>query len=125
MSTDFSFILSSNNNSSASTETLLSNNTDTNAETVGSVASILFTPNNDDAGFDAFGGKDVFGTPDLSDMDGDLFANASQTETVGSVAYNSTETVGSVACASVETAGSVACADSGSSGGESSFSSFG
>ena len=73
---------------------------------------------------DAFGGKDLFGTCDISNAS-EAFVVDGTAETAGSVACNSVETMGSVACNSAETAGSVACgSDSGSSGGGGSFSSF-
>lgn len=125
------FTLSTNNSSTSllsnfdSDADFLSNN---NTESTNSLLSIL----NDDenAGFDAFGGKDIFGTIDLSNMNESFFACATQTETVGSVACDSAETIGSVAFNSAETAGSVACVDAGagaacgSSEGSGSFSSF-
>lgn len=125
------FTLSANNSSTSllsnsdSESSLLSNNNSGNDL---SVLSIL----NDDSnsGFDAFGGKDIFGTIDLSNLNESFFACAAQTETIGSVAYDSAETIGSVAFNSAETAGSVASVDAGagaacgSSEGSSSFSSF-
>lgn len=103
-------LLSTNSDSETS---LLSNNSGNNS------ISTLFS--NDAPGFDtgSVGGKDIlFGNPDLSSTDASFFASAPQTETAGSVAYNSAETVGSVACNSAETAGSVACgAASGDGGG--------
>lgn len=66
----------------------------------------------------SIGGKDIlFGNPDLSDMGSTFFAAAPQTETAGSIAFNSAETAGSIAFGGTETAGSVAC--SGSSAGAS------
>lgn len=116
---DFSFFLFSNNtNGSVS---LLSSNED-DAETVGSISS-LFEGCNEDSfgGLDAFGGKDIFGNPDCSNMDTSLFANNSQAETIGSVAYTA-ETIGSVAfcgasASSFSDAGSGAsCSSAASSG---------
>lgn len=115
----FNFVLSSNTPNSSTG--LLSNNND--AETAGSLAyaegetSLL---ESNDGGFDAFGGKDLFGTPDFSNMNEASFSSE------GSVAYTA-ETAGSIACAA-ETVGSVACASIGGSdcgGGSSSFSSVG
>lgn len=89
----------------------------------------LFSMINDNGGFDAFGGKDFFGSLDLSSLNESFFASIQQAETAGSVAYNTAETVGSVAFNTAETVGSVACAgaDAGSSCGSDgggSFSSF-
>ncbi len=98
---DFTTFMFSANNSSAgllsnpeSETSLLSNG---GIETIN---SILSTVNNNNGGFDFFGGHDIFGSPDFSNLnDGTFFACASQTETVGSIAFGSTETVGSVASA--------------------------
>lgn len=104
------FMFSANNSSSgllskSETDTsLLSNN---NSEAGN---SILSTPNCN-GGFDFFGGYDIFGSPDFSDINGSFFASASQAETVGSVAFASTETTGSVASAGMGfDAGGCACA---------------
>lgn len=124
----FATFMSLTNNSSAgllsspeSESGLLSNNNDS-----GNIGG-LFSMVNDNCGLDAFGGKDFFGSPDLSNLNESFFANAA--ETVGSVACNTVETVGSVAFNAAETVGSVACAgaDAGSSCGSDgggSFSSF-
>ncbi len=120
MAAGFSFILSNNSgllsySASESETSLLSNNGAENNTNI-------LTATNSDYGFDAFGGKDIFGSIDFSNMNENLFADASQAETAGSIAFNSIETVGSIACTSVETAGSVACSstgfDSGSCGGD-------
>lgn len=95
----FSFILSSNGNSNTSNFLTGDNNHNNNdAETAGSLA-LLFDGINDEEsnGFDAFGGKDIFGNPDYSSLNESFFANAGNTETAGSIA--STETAGSLACA--------------------------
>lgn len=128
---DFTTFMFLTNNSSSgllsdseSEAGLLSNNSLEN------MCSIL-TMSTGNGGFDAFGGKDFFGSPDLSNLNENFFAIATQTETVGSVAYNTAETVGSVAYSSAETVGSVAFAGVGadagascSSDGGGSFSSF-
>lgn len=125
MATNFNLTLSSNNSSNSFFNTDSNFGLDISDNTIETASSIL-TNSDKDSGFDAFGGKDLFGEPDFSNMDANLFANADGTETAGSVA--SAETIGSVAFASTETAGSVACSDggaasaSGSEGG--SFSSF-
>lgn len=126
MAMSFNFILTGNtsNGLNASTETesgLLSNN----AEETTSLLSV----ENGECAMDAFGGKDIFGTCDVSNMNDNMFAGcAAETvgsvataETVGSVAYASAETVGSVA-SGAEAAGSVACGG-GDCGGGGSFSS--
>lgn len=122
------FMFSANNSSSglllssdAETETgLLSNNNYPE-----NTCSIL-TMSNANAGFDAFGGKDFFGSFDCSNLNENFFADASQTETIGSVAYNSAETIGSVAYAASGTSGSAVCAgvSTGSSCDGGSFNSF-
>jgi len=58
---------------------------------------------------DSFGGKDAFGSENLSNMDSSFFASAPQTETAGSLA-----------CGSSAGAGFSGGADSGSSAGASS-----
>lgn len=126
MAMSFSFILSNNtacfngNSESDSDAGLLSNNGFQN------VSVLTATSDYDGSCTDAFGGKDMFGTCDISNSNVGFVADASA-ETAGSVAFNSFDAMGSIACGSVETAGSVACAsgcsDSGSSGGGS-FSSF-
>lgn len=110
-------LLSTNSDSETS---LLSNNSGNNS------VSSLFSNNDSGCDTGCVGGKDIlFGSADLSNVNGEFFASAPQTETAGSVAYNSAETVGSVACNSAETAGSVACgASSGDGGGCGGFSSF-
>lgn len=115
---EFGFFLSSNKSGSIETASSLLSSPQNEFE---SCISFLSDGNDSDCGFDAFGGKDLFGNPDFSNMDASMFtANASNIETVGSVASSSIETIGSMACASAETAGSVACAsvggDCGSSG---------
>lgn len=72
----------------------------------------ILTVTGNNGGIDAFAGKDIFGTPDFSNMDESFFANAGEAETAGSVAYGNTETAGSIACGA-ETAGSVASASVG------------
>ena len=111
-------LLTNTNNSSDSTPSLLSNNNNNEAQNAG--ATSLLSPDAD-GGFDGFDGKDIFGTVDFSNMNETFFTASAETETAGSVAYNSAETAGSVAyTGGAETAGSVAC---GSSSGGSSFSS--
>lgn len=95
---------------SDSESSLLSNNHSENV-------SLLSPLNNEDAGMDAFGCKDMFGTPDFSNMNEASFAALPQAETIGSVAFNSVETIGSVAFNSAETAGSVAFAGASVGGG--------
>lgn len=121
-----SFFLSTNSNkSSIDTANSLNNINNNNAETAGS-AVMFGNAENDDCAMDAFGGKDIFGTPDLSNMDSSLFANAGntgETEAAGSLAFNA-EAAGSLACADGGAGASVSVGcDSGSSGGG--FSSFG
>lgn len=120
-----SFFLSTHsNNSSIDTANSLNNINNNNEETAGSVA-MFGSETKDDGGMDAFGGKDLFGTPDFSNIDSSLFANAGtgETEAAGSIAYG-VETAGSVACADGGAGASVgAGADCGSSGGGG-FSSF-
>lgn len=102
---------------SDSEPSLLSNNSQEST-------SILSSEN---AAYDSgcVGGKDIlFGNPDLSNSGEVFFAAAPQTETAGSIAFNSAETVGSVAFSGAETAGSVASGDGGSCGGGGGFSSF-
>lgn len=95
--------------SNSETETgLLSNNND-----FGNTSMLTVVDSNN--GLDAFGGKDFFGTPDFSNLNENFFASVPQTETAGSVAYNTAETVGSVAYSTAETVGSVACASVGAS----------
>lgn len=118
MASEFSFILTTGSQSSGLLSNISSDNSSNNE--VEATTSLLSAPNNDGA-VDAFGGKDMFGTPDLSNANESFFANASnEAETAGSVAC-ATETVGSVACASTETAGSVACASVGGDSGAGSF----
>lgn len=120
------FMFSANNSSSgllsnSDTESgLLSNNN--YQENSGSILTIPI----DYSGFDAFGDKDFFGSFELSNLNGNFFANMEQTETMGSIAYDSAETIGSVAYATAETIGSVACAgiSTGASCDVSSFNSF-
>lgn len=115
-----SFFLSTHNsNSSIDTASSL-NGMNHSTETAGSVAS-LFGGTGEDCGMDAFGGKDLFGNPDLSSINGSFFANAGEAETVGSVACG-VETAGSVACANVGGGVSVG-ADSGASCGGGGFTS--
>lgn len=90
------FILSANNNqggTSLETAGALANENN-NIETAGSIA--LFTSDKEDSGFDAFGGKDLFGNPDFSSLDAGFFANA---ESCLASANNQSETAGSLACA--------------------------
>lgn len=117
MSTEFNFILS--NNSSTS---LLSSNSDSSTSLLssGTQETSLLTSTNADGCVDAFGGKDIFGTCDLSNISESILTSANNSEAAGSVAYNA-ETIGSVACGA-EAAGSVAFCGSDSSS-SSSFSS--
>lgn len=116
-----SFFLSTHsNNSTIDTANSLNNFNSNNTETAGSVAVMFGSAINEDCGMDAFGGKDLFGNPDLSNMDAGLFASAGNTdnsEAAGSIAYGA-ETAGSVACADGGAGASVgAGADCGSCGG--------
>lgn len=125
MSTGFNFILLGNSSGS-----LYANNTDSDSSLlstdIDNSGSILTATSNYNQGdcMDAFGGKDMFGTIDLSNMDTNLFANADTSEAAGSLA--SAETIGSVAYGTAEAAGSVACSDGGGfdSGGGGGFSSM-
>jgi len=86
MAAGFNFVLSSNNSGNSSIETsntLLSANND--AETTGSIA-LLTGSGNEVNGFDAFGGKDIFGSTNYSDMSAVYVANAGNAETAGSLA---------------------------------------
>lgn len=83
---------SKSNNSTIESVGLLSNVNNEN-ETAGSLGLLM---SNDSSGFDAFGGKDLFGNPDFSNMNESSF----QVETAGSLAYaNHAEAAGSLACA--------------------------
>lgn len=115
-------LLSNNSNNSVETNNSLLSNVNA-AQENGAIS--LLSQQNGDSGFDAFGGKDIFGSIDFSNMDNNLFtASAEGAETTGSVAYNPAETTGSIACASgAETTGSVACGSSDSGSSCSSFSS--
>lgn len=124
---DFSFFLLSNNSNSSIS--LLSSNDD--AETIGSISLLSNCDEEGSCGLDGFDGKDFFGTPDLSNYEGNFIAEGSPAEAVGSVAYASTETIGSMACVGGSTSGSfdsgcsagvsVSCSSGGSSGGGCSF----
>lgn len=125
MAMSFNFILSNNAANGYST-TLESDTESGSLSDFNAQDSSILTATGDynNSCVDAFGGKDLFGTCDVSNMS-EAFVASESAETAGSVACNSTETMGSMACNSAETAGSVACgSDSGSSGGCSSFSSF-
>lgn len=125
MAMSFNFVLSNNTNGyntglESDSETSLLSDTNMNDSSI-----LTATSDYNNSCVDAFGGKDLFGTCDISNMSEAAFVAESSAETAGSVACNSAETMGSVACGSTETAGSVACgSDSGSSCGGSSFSSF-
>lgn len=100
MNLGFSLLLNDNSrNTSNSATSLLSNNIQFAS------ASSLLSTNNYNSGFDAFGGKDIFGSINFSNLNESFFTSA--VETAGSIANNSTETIGSIASAT-ETAGSVA-----------------
>ena len=110
---DFNFFLFSNN-TNGSISLLSSNEEESNA-----MGSSILTNNTEDnsCGFDAFGGKDIFGNPDYSAFEGSFIAEGAPAETIGSVA-RAAETIGSIAQAA-ETIGSVACgfsSDSSSTG---------
>lgn len=126
MAMSFNFILSNNNSANgyltASETEESSLLTESNIQNSSNILTASTASN--EACIDAFGGKDIFGTCDVSNMNETVFANAS-VETAGSIASNSVETMGSVACGAAETAGSVAygSSDSGSSG-SAGFSSF-
>lgn len=130
MALDFSLTLSSKDSSNdffgfgSESEPLFCSNSFINSVLSNELINCL-------GGSDAFGGKDIFGNPDFSNIDLSLFADASQVETIGSVAYAPVETMGSAAFVSTETIGSVACDISGDAGfssscsdGGGSFSSF-
>lgn len=106
MTTDFNFIFLNNSSNNFFSTNDSENNLLSNNETE---TSLLTASDDSNCGFDAFSGKDIFGSFDESNMSENFFASA---ETAGSVA-NNTETAGSVAYGT-ETAGSVACSDSGS-----------
>ena len=122
MSTNFSFVLSNNSSSNGLLSTcdseigLLSDNSN-------SIGSILTMVSNSDAGFDAFGGKDIFGSFNISDYSDGFFASADSAEVAGSVACFSAGL--SIAGGTAETAGSVAYSggDCGSFSGGGAFSS--
>lgn len=122
---DFNFMFLTGNKSNG---LLMSSNTENDSESLLSnnynYAESVFSGLYSNDSIDAFGGKDMFGTVDVSNLNESFFvceAN-SDTETMGSVAYNSAETAGSIAFA-----GAGACvgagADSGSCGGGGSFAS--
>lgn len=111
--TSFNLTLTANSSSNLSNDSAFDADLSTN--TADTANSILNMNSNNGECIDAFGGKDIFGTPDLSNMDEGLFSADAGAETAGSVA--SAETMGSVAYNSSETAGSVACADGGASAG--------
>lgn len=116
-----SFFLSTHNsNSSIDTASSL-NGMNHSTETTGSVSFFFGNDASEDIGMDAFGGKDLFGNPDLSNINGSFFTDAGESETVGSVACG-VETAGSVACADIGGGASVG-ADSGASCGGGGFTS--
>ncbi len=116
MTTSFTFFLSSNNTTPIESASLLSSDNDFEAQ---NTCSILTFDNPENAtGMDAFGGKDLFGNPDFSNMDSSFMANNAGAETVGSVAMNSAETVGSVACADFGASASIGGDCGGFSGGD-------
>lgn len=88
MASDFSFVFSSNNSGNISIETANTLASADNAETAGSIAFMTSDYNDGVNGFDAFGGKDIFGNPDCSSMNETYFANANarDAETAGSLA---------------------------------------
>ena len=94
---EFGFFLSSNNSSGSSVKTADSMNNSANNDEFGSL--LFVTGNKDDSGFDGFGGKDLFGNPDVATLEAAFLASGPQTETIGSMAAASTETIGSLACA--------------------------
>lgn len=125
----FGFFLSSNNSGGSSVITAESMNNSANYEDTG--CFLFVTGDSEDCGFDGFGGKDLFGNPDVATLEASFLASGPQTETIGSMAAASTETIGSLACATSgsvfssvgggECAGASAGCDSGSSGGGCSF----
>lgn len=122
---DFGFRFFTNGSSSnSSTESIgLLGNANNDVETSGSLACLF-----DAEGSDSFGGKDIFGTVDCSNMNESFFANASSdVETSGSLAcVGSGIDFGGVSCGGGDFGGA-ACAsvggDSGGSCGGGSFSS--
>lgn len=116
-------ILLLSNNSGNSIETAGSLLSQQSAETIGSMA---FFNNACETfgGFDSFGNKDIFGTIDYSNIN-NFTANASDAETIGSMAFAGVETIGSVASSGFEGSSFSASGFSGSScGGGGGFSSF-
>ena len=128
MTMEFNFILSNNATNSFFTADSDSESTLLTAGSNFQSASILTADSNEGSEcIDAFGGKDMFGTCDCSNINTESFTAFDSSETAGSMAFGSgSETMGSVACGSAETAGSVACSSGGSDGGFScgGFSSF-
>lgn len=98
----------------SSNETYSSLLSDSESSNSGLIFSSYESDSEGSCGFDAFGGKDMFGSPDFTNFNTSFFAYDS-VETAGSMA--SAETAGSIASA-IETAGSVACS-SGFDGGSS------
>lgn len=80
---DFSFRFSANASGNSSVETAgsLANAGGDTVETAGSLACLF-----NGGGMDSFGSKDMFGSPDVSNMDSSFFASAPQVETAGSLA---------------------------------------
>ena len=116
-------ILLLSNNSGNSIETAGSLLSEYNAETIGSMA-FFADANENFGGLDSFGDKDLFGTIDYSNMN-NFTAYASDTETIGSIAFSGAETIGSVASSGFESSSFSAGGFSGGScGGGGGFSSF-
>lgn len=119
---DFNFMFLTNNvsnsffsNADSESGSLLNNTYDN--------ISSLLTATAEDCGMDAFVGKDMFGSADISNLNESFFTSSPQNETMGDVAYNSAETAGSVAYAGGSDPGACvgacasASADAGSCGG--------
>jgi len=88
---DFSFNFFAKSTSGKSTvETTGSLANSNQAETVGSLACLI----NDEGSMDSFGGKDAFGSENLSNIDSSFFASNPQSETAGSLACGSFTSVG-------------------------------
>lgn len=108
MASDFNLILTSNGSSNDFFNA--ENASDSSFGSDSMINSILTSSTlNENGGFDAFSGKDIFGTPDFSNIDNNLFNTiSSEAETIGSIAAaSSVETIGSIACVSAETIGSI------------------
>lgn len=115
---EFNFFLSSNKNNSVETSGLLASNENKGVETVGSVASLLSTGSQDGTCVDAFGGKDIFGNVDFTNVPSDFVASNSNVETAGSLACADFSALGSADFSSSSTGTEGSCGASGSVGGD-------